>query len=100
MINRIGVASLGLCISILAIRAVRAIVEIGRRCVVQSKVPSKDESEEQDEHEQQTTAAKQKKIGESVEDEEEVIFTSMLDVGGGSNEDTKEEMKELGKKNS
>ncbi len=91
-------ASLFICFSLFAIRAANALVEIGRRYVVQSKVPSSDENEEQQsEYDQQTTTAKQKNLGEPIEDEK-VIFTSMLNVGGsGSDEGTEEE---LGNENS
>ncbi len=58
MVKSIGVASLGLGISIVAVRAVRAIVQLGRRCMV----PSKDESEAK-ECENKTTTAKQKSSG-------------------------------------
>ncbi len=99
MVNRIGVASLGLCISIIAIRTVRAIVNLGKRCMA---VPCKDENEATKECEKQTATktatVKQKKLGESaVEDdaEEEVIFTSTLDVGGGSDEGTEEVEEEV-----
>ncbi len=93
MVKRIGVTSLGIGISIIAIRAVRAIVQLGRRYFV----PSRDVNDEKEECDHKTTTAKQKKVGESVEEvEEEVIFTSTLGMDG-SDEGNEAEVEGLGK---